>query len=248
MLKMLCVTAHPDDEAASFGGSLLLYHERGVETYITCLTPGTAATHRGGAKTDDELATIRRKEFAAACEFLQVKRAEVLDFKDGGLDRENFYDMVGELTQQIRDLCPQVVLTLGPEGGVSTHPDHSMAGLATTMAFHWASRSNRFTGQLSLGVKPHQAQKLYYSTNDYTLPDRQPVAMPPASAVINIGKERHERKIEAFKKHTTQSPLFELFETHTRRLEGVELFHLAAWSEMKPMPGETDLFEGVREN
>lgn len=247
MLRMLCVTAHPDDESASFGGSLLLYHERGVETYITCLTPGTAASHRGGAKTNEELAEMRRKEFAAACAFLHVKRAEVLDYQDGSLDRENLYDMVAVLTQHIRDLRPQVVLTIGAEGGVTAHPDHSMAGIAATLAFHWASRSNRFTDQFALGVKAHQAQKLYYGTNDFTLHDRQPVALPPASTVIDIGMERHARKIEAFKKHTTQSPLFNLFESHTRKREGVELFHLAAWSEMKPMPNETDLFEGVRE-
>ena len=62
MLRMMVVTAHPDDEASSFGGSLLVYGERGVETCITCLTPGQAATHRGGAHGDQELAALRRKE------------------------------------------------------------------------------------------------------------------------------------------------------------------------------------------
>jgi LmbE family N-acetylglucosaminyl deacetylase len=248
MFRLLCVTAHPDDEAASFGGSLLLYHERGVETYITCLTPGTAATHRGGAKTDEELAGLRRKEFAAACEHLNVTGCEVLDFPDGKLDRADFYEMVGVVVRRIREIRPHVMLTTGPEGGVTGHPDHSMAGIAATLAFHWASRSNRFTDQFPIGLQAHQTQKLYYCTNDFTLPDRQPVALPPASATIEIGMERHERKIEAFKKHTSQSPLFDLFETHTRKREGVELFHLAAWSEMKPMACETDLLEGVREH
>ena len=31
MLKLLCITAHPDDEAGGFGGTLALYTERGVE-------------------------------------------------------------------------------------------------------------------------------------------------------------------------------------------------------------------------
>ncbi len=47
MLKLLCVTAHPDDEAGAFGGTLLLYHERGVETSVVCMTAGTAARNRG---------------------------------------------------------------------------------------------------------------------------------------------------------------------------------------------------------
>ncbi|HVG91815.1 MAG TPA: PIG-L family deacetylase, partial [Alphaproteobacteria bacterium] len=43
MLRLLCFTAHPDDEAGGFGGTLLRYAERGVETHVICLTPGQAA-------------------------------------------------------------------------------------------------------------------------------------------------------------------------------------------------------------
>src|SRR5207237_1255853 len=66
MLRMMVVTAHPDDEAGNFGGSLRLYAERGVETCVVCLTPGQAATHRGGARDDQELATMRPREFAVS--------------------------------------------------------------------------------------------------------------------------------------------------------------------------------------
>lgn len=41
-LKLLCVTAHPDDEAGNFGGTLLRYAQRGVETYPVSLAPATA--------------------------------------------------------------------------------------------------------------------------------------------------------------------------------------------------------------
>ena len=58
----------------------LLYHERGVETSVVCLTAGTAARNRGAAGTDDELAALRRAEFAASCKLLNVSHAEVLDF------------------------------------------------------------------------------------------------------------------------------------------------------------------------
>ena len=70
----MCITAHPDDEAGGFGGALRVYADRGVETSVLCLTSGQAATHRGGAKSDHELAAIRRQEFAASCEILGVSR------------------------------------------------------------------------------------------------------------------------------------------------------------------------------
>ncbi len=246
MRRLLCVTAHPDDEAGGFGGSLLLYRQRGVETFVVCLTPGQAATHRGNARTDSDLAEQRRGEFASACGILQVTRGEVLDYPDAGLDRTDFYGLVGDLVQRIRSIRPQIILTLGPEGAVTAHPDHSMASLFTTAAFHWAGRANRYVEQLNNGVRPHRVQKLYYSTALFTLPDRQPVALPPATTTIHIG-DFLETKIAAFKAHTTQAPLFTLFENNVRKRGREELFHLAARSVPSVMHPETDLFEGIEE-
>ncbi len=106
MLRLLCFTAHPDDEAGSFGGSLLRYAERGVETHVICLTPGQAATHRGIARSAEELSAIRRKEFAAACQLLKVTHAVVLDYPDGALDRQDFFSTVAELTRRVREIRP----------------------------------------------------------------------------------------------------------------------------------------------
>src|SRR5579872_3471962 len=94
MLRLLLVTAHPDDEAGGFGGTLLLYRRRGVETFVICLTPGQAARNRGSARSSDELSTMRREEFARACKLLEVSHGEVLDFPDAQLDRTDFYRMV----------------------------------------------------------------------------------------------------------------------------------------------------------
>jgi LmbE family N-acetylglucosaminyl deacetylase len=246
MLRLLCVTAHPDDEAGGFGGSLLLYRERGVETYVICLTPGQAATHRSNTGSEEELAAQRRREFQDACRILKITRGEVLDYPDAALDRADLYRVVEDLVLRIRMICPQVILTFGPEGAVTAHPDHSMTALFTTMAFHWAGRANRYVEQLTDGVSPHCTQKLYYSTALFTLADRQPVALPPATTTIEIG-DYLETKIAAFKAHTSQAPLFSLFENHVRKRGHKEHFHLAARFVPSVMKPETDLFEGVEE-
>src|SRR5687767_7096049 len=100
--RLLCVTAHPDDEAGNFGGTLLKYAQQGVETHVVCLTPGQAATHRGGAGSEHELAEMRRKEFAAACKLLKVSRGEVLNYRDGALDRLDFHGAMADLTMRLR--------------------------------------------------------------------------------------------------------------------------------------------------
>ncbi|HLH05666.1 MAG TPA: PIG-L family deacetylase [Terriglobales bacterium] len=247
MPRFLCVTAHPDDEVGGFGGSLRLYASRGTKVSVICLTAGTAASNRGGAKSDAELAAMRREEFRRACEMLNVTHGEVWDLPDGGLDRVNFYDTVERLTRRVRELKPHVMLTLGMEGAVTAHPDHSMAGLFATMAFHWAGRSNRFPGQLVNGLTPHRTQKLYYATANFTLPDRQPVAMPPTTTLIDIG-DCLEIKIAAFRAHTSQNPLLPRFEQAMRERASKERFHLAASTEFRSIDRiERDLLEGVVE-
>src|SRR6478752_6226282 len=186
MLRMMVITAHPDDEASSFGGSLRLYQERGIETCIVCLTPGQAASYRGGARNDQELGAMRREEFAAACKILKVSRAAVLDYPDGQLHRLDLPRVVSDLTLRIREFRPQVLVTFDPAGSVTGHTDHTMASVFATLAFHWAGRNNRFPDQLSGSVAPQRIQKLYYATADFSLPGRQPITLPPATAIIQI--------------------------------------------------------------
>jgi LmbE family N-acetylglucosaminyl deacetylase len=90
-------------------------------------------------------------------------------------------------------------------------------------------------------------QKLYFGTTLFTMPDRQPIALSPSTAVIELGQKGVETKIAAFKCHTSQSPLFPFFEETVRKRGSQELFHLAA--SLKPVKAqlETDLFAGVVE-
>jgi LmbE family N-acetylglucosaminyl deacetylase len=249
MLRLLCITAHPDDEAGAFGGSLLLYQERGVETAVVCLTAGTAARNRGTARTNEELAQLRRAEFAASRRVLNVAHGEVLDYPDSKLDRTDLYQVVGDLVLRIRKLRPHVILTFGPDGGLTGHVDHAMAGVFATLAFEWAGRPDRYADQFEHGVTPHRAQKLYYHAADFLLPDRQPIAQPTVTARIQIGKERFENKVRAFRQHTTQAPLFEKVRKNLGQKEGaVEMYHLAATRDPREAKFETDLFEGVVED
>jgi LmbE family N-acetylglucosaminyl deacetylase len=247
MLRLLCFTAHPDDEAGGFGGTLLHYAERDVETHVVCLTPGQAATHRGQAKSDAELSSIRRREFEAACKLLKVGHGTVLDYPDGKLDRQDLLTVVADLTRRVRELRPQVIMTMGSEGAITAHPDHSMVSVFATLACHWAGRSNRFPEQLQQGLAPHQTQKLYYGTALFTMPDRQPVSLAPTTTVIELEPREINSKIAAFKAHTSQAPLFGFFEETIRNRGMKEVFCLANSSQPRKMEMETDLFAGVKE-
>ena len=246
MLKLLCVTAHPDDEAGCFGGILSKYSEAGVECSVICLTPGERAANRGSATDDEALKEIRRKEFADSCRHLGVAHCEVLNYADGALDREDFNEVTGRLVHFLRTLRPHVVLSFGADGYITAHPDHGMAGLFTSAAFQWAARNNRYTSQLEQGLAPWQARKLYYVTAEFSLQERPVVSLPPVTARISVVPYIH-RKNEAFGLHKTQHPLQPIFEHAQRQAGDHELFHLVATAEVTAMAMEHDLFEGIRE-
>lgn len=241
-LRLLCVTAHPDDECYAFGGALTLAAKRGVETSVVCFTDGQAAANRGTASSGRALGKMRREEFAASSKVLGVTHSEVLDYDDGKLDHTDFLKIVTEIVTRIRSFRPHVVLTFGADGGANTHPDHAIISLATTAAFHWAGHPKRL---LEAGAL-HQAQRLYHQTQDFFLPERPKPMTAPWTLKLDIS-EVFERKLEAFRAHTSQAPLMEqtreLFLKHGK----YELFALAASMVPQPALQSTDMFDGVAE-
>src|ERR1700680_2948304 len=143
-LKLMLVVAHPDDECFAFGGALALAADRGVETYVVCLTDGQAATHRGDATSAEELGTIRRAELTAPCNVLGVTPHELLDYHDAQLEFVNIARAAGRLVKRMRRFQPDVVLTFGSDGALNTHPDHMIVSMLTTAAFHWSGRAKRY--------------------------------------------------------------------------------------------------------
>lgn len=244
----MCFTAHPDDECGAFGGALMLAHQRGVETRVVCLTEGRAASHRGGARNADELAILRRQEFAAALRVLGVAHGEVLEYPDGALAAQNFTLVTEVLVERIRRFRPHVVLTFGGDGNVNLHPDHTMVSFFTTAAFHWAGRDNFAAEQIAAGLLPYRPQKLYYGAAPFlAYADAQQarrIALMPASIVLELG-DLKGKKLEAFMQHTTQAGLLEKVKVVFEETGGEEKYLLAAAPGFRSSPLETDMFAGI---
>jgi LmbE family N-acetylglucosaminyl deacetylase len=236
----MCIVAHPDDECFAFGGALALAAERGVETYVVCLTDGQAATHRGEATSGVELGQMRREEFAESCRVLGVKHHELLDYQDGRLEFADFSRTAGRLVERIRRFKPDVVITFGGEGGLNTHADHMAVSSLTTAAFHWAGREKRYP-DLATAFQP---KRLFYLSTNFFLPDRQAPLPVPWSVELDIESVR-ERKSEAFRQHTSQAPLMEKTKDLFATYGGQEFYALAASTEAQPVRLSKDLFEGL---
>jgi LmbE family N-acetylglucosaminyl deacetylase len=239
-LKLMCVVAHPDDECFAFGGALALYGERGVETYVVCLTDGQAATNRGDAATGQALGDMRREEFRRSCEVLGVSHHELMDYHDARLEFVEFPVAAGQLVKRIRRFKPDVVVTFGGDGGQNTHADHMMTSMLTTAAFHWAWQAKRYPE----AGEPHKAKKLYYVTANFHIPDRPPAMTMPWTVTLDIRSVR-ERKTEAFRQHVSQAPLMEKTREFFAKYGAEEFYALVAAEEPHAARQSTDLFEGL---
>lgn len=243
----MCLTAHPDDECGAFGGALLRAADRGFSTSVLCLTEGDAGSYRADGQTDEELAKVRRQEFALACEALGVREHRLLCYPDGKLWQEPFLPLTGVITEAIRGFRPHVVLTFGAEGGVNLHRDHTMVSLAGTAAFHWAGRSSFFPEQLTAS-QSWAPQKLYYAATEFLSNGdeealRAGTRVPP-SIRFALGPLR-QQKFAAFAKHASQKGLLDrVREKYGHYLEDEDYLLVAA---RKPVTGEKDLWDGVEE-
>jgi LmbE family N-acetylglucosaminyl deacetylase len=239
-LKLMCVVAHPDDECFAFGGALALAAERGIETYVVCLTDGQAASNRGDAASGEALGKMRRDEFRGSCEVLGVSHYELMDYEDGRLEYVEFPLAAGRLVERMRRFKPDVVMTFGGDGGQNTHPDHMMTSMLTTAAFHWAGQAKRYPD----AGEPYKARRLYYVTAMSQIPDRPPAMMMPWTVRLDIRSVR-ARKNEAFRQHVSQAPLMERTKGFFEQHGAEEFYALVATTEPQTARHGTDLFEGL---
>ena len=241
-LKLMCVVAHPDDECFAFGGALALAADRGVETYVLCLTDGQAATARGTAESGEELGRMRREEFRASCKVLGVTHHELLDYQDGRLEFVEFSRAAGRIVERMRRFQPDLVLTFGTDGALNTHADHMMVSALTAAAFHWSGRERRYPEL----AKAFQPKRLYTLSTDVFLPDRQPPLPAPWSVRLDISAVL-KRKMEAFRAHVSQAPLMERTQEFFREHGQVECYTLAADVRPQAVFVADDLFAAERD-
>lgn len=139
--RLLVVVAHPDDE--TFGCGSLLAHAaaRGVPTVVACATRGEAGSPTPGRGLDNaDMAVVREAELREAAEMLGVKRVELFDWVDSGMDGEPVAgslvaapveDVAAVIGSVIDEVRPTVVVTLDASDG---HRDHAHIRDATLRA------------------------------------------------------------------------------------------------------------------
>jgi len=148
---LLCVHAHPDDEALFSGGVMARYAAEGVRSVLVTCTDGSLGYAPDGTGVGEAghdraaVAAARRAELEASASLLGVDRLEVLGHQDSGMlgwPQNEFASsfinqpldgVVEELLEVMDAERPQVVVTYD-DNGFYGHPDHVYAHRATMAA------------------------------------------------------------------------------------------------------------------
>ncbi len=173
-LTLMAIHAHPDDEVVFTGGTLAMYHKRGVRTVLVTATGGEEGEIHDPDLDPEEarprLGEIRQEELRRAVELLEIDHLEMLNYRDSGMagteanarldnfqnaDREESTQKLVKLVRQYR---PQILVTYD-ENGAYGHPDHIACNVITQAAFE-KSGDGKYHSELG---EPWQPLKLYYT-------------------------------------------------------------------------------------
>jgi LmbE family N-acetylglucosaminyl deacetylase len=201
---LLGVWAHPDDETYLSAALMRRVVASGGHVVLICAT-------RGERGTDDprldprRLAARRERELRTAMAQLGVHDVWVLGHPDGACAEVDDAEVVPVLTDAMRSLQPDLVVTFGPDG-ITNHPDHRAVSRWTTMAW--------------LGAGEHRDHPLLYATMTRSFIQRHqrhypeisltmegpPIWTPENEVALRIEPDSDERarKRAALRSHESQ--------------------------------------------
>lgn len=128
---IVCIFAHPDDEAFGPGGTIAKFAKTN-DVYVICATKGEAGKNHSGQTK--ELGEIRGKELLKSAKILGVKKVYFLGYKDGTLCNNLYHEIAEKIEKILKKLRPQTLLSYEPRG-VSGHIDHITIAMVTLFVF-----------------------------------------------------------------------------------------------------------------
>ena len=197
VVRVLVVTAHPDDVDFGSAGTVAAFTAAGVHVTYCVITNGEAGgSDRAIARAD--MAALRQDEQRAAAAVVGVSDVRFLGHLDGMVQATP--ELRRDISRVIREVRPERVLTQSPDRNwdfiYASHPDHLAAGEAAVCAVYPDSRNPFAHPELleAEGLEPWTVPELWLMG-----PGKQPgIAVDTTTTV--------ERKVAALLCHKSQIP------------------------------------------
>ncbi len=130
-MRVLSVSAHPDDVEFGCAGTLAKWADAGAEVTMCIVTDGSTGTQdrdlMGGG-----LSSVRKEESQRAADIIGAKEVVWLDYPDGYV--EYTLDLRKDIARVFRKYRPHRYLVMDPTpviGDFVNHPDHRAIGQAS---------------------------------------------------------------------------------------------------------------------
>ena len=130
---IVCIFAHPDDEAFGPGGTIAQM-AREADVYIICATKGEAGNTKACASGETPLEHMRAGELEASGKILGVKEVFFLGFRDGELCNNKYHEIAEKVEEILQKLKSEEIITFEPLG-VSGHIDHVAIAMVSSFVF-----------------------------------------------------------------------------------------------------------------
>lgn len=203
---LLCVHAHPDDEAIATGGVLARAADEGLRAAVVTCTGGELGEIVGEGMDPDELrprlGEVRRAELGRALEVLGAGEPRFLGYRDSGMLGEpsnddplcfwqaGFDEAVGRLVAQIRGFRPDVLVAYDAFGGYG-HPDHVQSHRVALVAAEACAVGSLYPE----AGEPWEVAKLYLSTIPRSFIAWANAELPKLGHVSPFGEETDPGKL-----------------------------------------------------
>jgi LmbE family N-acetylglucosaminyl deacetylase len=215
MTRLLITVAHPDDETFGTGSVIASAVATGVDVVVCCATRGEAG-EAVGLPPGADLGAVREAELRAAGALLGASDIVLLGYGDSGMTGEPASGTlaaapVNEVAERvdavIRDVAPDVIVTLDPDHG-DGHRDHIAIARATIAACE-AHPDIR----LYEWVLPRALLAQWFAELEKVRPDSEHLDLDqagigqPADAITTVVDVSHLRPLreQAFALHASQT-------------------------------------------
>ncbi len=122
MIKVLAISAHPDDETLGAGGTLLTHSAQGDEVYWAVVTQPSVESH------GNDIVARAAAQVDSVAKAYGCKKYFRLGFPTARLDTVPQHDLIAALQRTIEEVRPNLVLVVN---GGDVHTDHHAVFTAT---------------------------------------------------------------------------------------------------------------------
>lgn len=175
MARLLCVHAHPDDEASKGAPTVARYVADGHEACLVCATGGEEGDILNKAmdtpEVRDNLPAVRAEELERSVKAIGYNELVWLGYRDSGMpDSEanahpdcfaqaDIDEATGRLVAIIREFRPHVIITYSDDQQGYKHPDHLRVHDVSVLGWERAGDPAWYPD----AGEPWEPSKLYYS-------------------------------------------------------------------------------------